>query len=45
MKILIVDDNKDNLDLLEILLKSDRFDVLSSSNGKEALRKTKNRRK
>ncbi len=41
MKILIVDDNKDNLDLLEILLKSDRFDVLSSSNGKEALEKLK----
>ncbi len=37
MKILIVDDNKDNIDLLEVILTSNGYTVRSSNNGKEAL--------
>ena len=36
-KILIVDDNKDNLYLLETLLKGNGFDVMTATNGSEAL--------
>jgi PAS domain S-box-containing protein len=39
MKILIVDDNSDNLDLLMILLKSENYEVVSADNGKDALDK------
>ncbi|MBI5324281.1 MAG: response regulator [Ignavibacteriae bacterium] len=39
MKILIVDDNPDNLDMLEIVLKSQDHIVHSAINGKEALEK------
>ncbi|GAH02385.1 unnamed protein product [marine sediment metagenome] len=37
MKILIVDDNKQNLYMLETLLKSCSYDVVSAANGVEAL--------
>jgi PAS domain S-box-containing protein len=40
-RILIVDDNRDNLYLLENLLKAHRFDVISSKNGKDALEKAR----
>ena len=36
-KILIVDDHKENLYLLEVLLKSKNFDVVTARNGTEAL--------
>ena len=39
MKILVVDDNKDNLDLLESWLKGSSYDVVSAANGMEALEK------
>ena len=38
MKILIVDDNKENIDLLEVLLTNSSYAVSSSKNGKEALK-------
>ena len=38
MKILIVDDNKENIDLLEVLLSNNGYAVHSSKNGKEALK-------
>ncbi len=37
MKILIVDDNPENLDMLGYLLRSHSYEVLSAKNGKEAL--------
>ncbi|MBI9069719.1 MAG: response regulator [Salinivirgaceae bacterium] len=37
MKVLIVDDNIDNLEMLEILLKSKNFSVIGAKDGKEAL--------
>lgn len=39
MKILIVDDNTDNLDMMMIMLKSENYDVTAAGNGKEALDK------
>ncbi len=39
MKILVVDDNIDNVDMITIMLKSKNYDVISASNGKEALEK------
>lgn len=39
MKILIVDDNLENIDMMSILLKSQNYDVQSASNGREALEK------
>jgi len=39
MKILIVDDNKDNLYFLESLLKNFGYEVISAVNGKDALEK------
>jgi len=41
MKILVVDDNKDNLLLLETLLKKEGYKVISATNGAEALGKLK----
>ncbi|PKN88498.1 MAG: histidine kinase, partial [Deltaproteobacteria bacterium HGW-Deltaproteobacteria-1] len=40
-RILIVDDNRDNLYLLENLLKAHGFDVISVKNGKDALEKAR----
>jgi len=40
-RILIVDDNRDNLYLLENLLKAHDFDVISVNNGKDALEKAR----
>jgi len=37
MRILVVDDNTDNIDMMLILLRSKDYDVLSANNGKEAL--------
>jgi len=37
MKILIVDDNSENIDMMTILLKSQNYEVISAINGKEAL--------
>ena len=37
MKILIVDDNIDNLDMMEIVLRSNDYNVVSALNGKVAL--------
>jgi PAS domain S-box-containing protein len=37
MKILVVDDNPDNIDLMVIMLKSQKFEVRSAFNGLEAL--------
>lgn len=39
MKILIVDDIQDNLDMLDIILRSHAYGVVSAKNGKEALDK------
>lgn len=39
MKILIVDDNIENVDMLSIILKSQNYDVRSAGNGREALEK------
>jgi len=39
MKILIVDDNKDNIRLLEIMLKGSSYNVVSATDGIEALEK------
>ena len=39
MKILIVDDNKDNIRRLEIMLKGSSYNVVSATNGIEALEK------
>ncbi len=39
MKILIVDDNSENIEMMMILLKSKSYDVTSASNGQEALEK------
>jgi len=41
MKVLIVDDNKDNLYLVETILKGDGFKVISAENGAEGLKKLK----
>ncbi len=41
MKILLVDDNKDSIHVLEILLKTEGYDVESCYNGKEAIKKLK----
>jgi two-component system, cell cycle sensor histidine kinase and response regulator CckA len=38
-KILIVDDNKENLYMIEVLLRKNGFEIVSASNGKEALEK------
>jgi signal transduction histidine kinase len=37
MRILIVDDNTDNINMMMILLSSENYDVISAGNGKEAL--------
>src|SRR4030042_1370359 len=37
MKILVVDDNNENIDMMMILLRSKNYDVISAINGKEAL--------
>ncbi len=39
-RILIVDDEKDNIDVLTVLLEKERFEVVSALSGKEALEKT-----
>ncbi len=39
MKILIVEDNKENLIILEAILKGNHYDVESANNGAEALEK------
>jgi diguanylate cyclase (GGDEF)-like protein/PAS domain S-box-containing protein len=39
MKMLIVDDNKDNIHLLEIMLKGSNYNVVSATDGIEALEK------
>ena len=39
MKILVVDDNKDNIRLLEIMLKGSSYNVVSATDGIEALEK------
>jgi two-component system alkaline phosphatase synthesis response regulator PhoP len=38
MKVLIVDDDKNMLNLLKIYLEDDKFDVIESRNGEEAFR-------
>lgn len=38
MKILVADDDRDQRKVLEVLLRNDGFDVISESNGDEALR-------
>lgn len=37
MKILIVDDNADNIEMMAIMLRSQKYDVVSAYNGQEAL--------
>lgn len=44
MKILIVDDNKDNILFLETVLKKEGYEVISATNGEEALEKLKTTR-
>jgi PAS domain S-box-containing protein len=39
MKVLVVDDNIDNIDMMQILLKSKNFYVKTANNGQEALEK------
>ena len=41
MRILIVDDNPDNLEMMTIMLASQRYEVVSAKNGEEALNKLK----
>jgi putative nucleotidyltransferase with HDIG domain len=43
MKILVVDDNRDNRDLLETLLSSGGYEVFSAVNGADALEKIRSR--
>ena len=37
LKVIIIDDEEQNLYLLEVMLKNEKFDVTCASNGEEAL--------